>query len=201
MLEANDIPLRYWRSDDGSRGIEFLVDIDAHAAPIEVKAKRGSTASLNAILADPEIMADYKIGAGNVGRDGKKLTLPCTSRRFCSNRSQAAGDRGASANPLALRDSFRAPSYRERRKQRYPAEFRHHAKGNRSAMLQRGRSDGSARGEREARPFQAVPTRRRAFARRIVWQRAVRRRPLGAVCSREDGVLVVAVVAIRTSSA
>lgn len=76
MLEASGIPLRYWRSDDGSREIEFLVDIDAHAAPIEVKAKRGSTTSLNAILADPDVMAGYKIGAGNVGRDGKKLTLP-----------------------------------------------------------------------------------------------------------------------------
>jgi hypothetical protein len=44
--------------------------------PIEVKASRGSTASLNALLERDDITQGYKLVDGNVGRDGKKVTLP-----------------------------------------------------------------------------------------------------------------------------
>lgn len=43
---------------------------------LEVKASRGSTASLNALLERDDIVRGYKLTGGNVGQDGKKVTLP-----------------------------------------------------------------------------------------------------------------------------
>lgn len=76
MLAQKNIPLRYWMSQNAKHEIEFLVDGDASAIPIEVKAKRGVTASLNAVLAHDDIRLGYKLVDGNIGKDGKKVTLP-----------------------------------------------------------------------------------------------------------------------------
>ena len=76
MLAAQGVPLRYWTSTNGSHEIEFLGSRDARVEPIEVKASRGSTASLNALLARNDIAQGFKLVDGNVGRDGKKVTLP-----------------------------------------------------------------------------------------------------------------------------
>lgn len=76
MLAKKDIPLRYWISTDTKREIEFLVDHDATVVPVEVKAKRGATASLNSFLDREEVPLGYKLIDGNVGRSGKKITLP-----------------------------------------------------------------------------------------------------------------------------
>lgn len=46
MLAAQGVPLRYRTSANGSREIEFLGSRDARVEPVEVKASRGSTASL-----------------------------------------------------------------------------------------------------------------------------------------------------------
>ena len=46
------------------------------AEPIEAKASRGSTASLNAPLARDDMARGHKLAEGNVGRDGKKAALP-----------------------------------------------------------------------------------------------------------------------------
>ena len=75
-LAANSMPLRYWMSTGGNREIEFLGERDARVEPIEVKASRGSTASLNALLERDDIVRGYKLTSGNVGQDGKKVTLP-----------------------------------------------------------------------------------------------------------------------------
>ena len=63
-------------SSSGSVEIEFLAERDAAVVPIEVKASRGSTASLNALLARDDVKTGVKLIDGNVGRDGKKITLP-----------------------------------------------------------------------------------------------------------------------------
>lgn len=76
MLAAQHVPLHYWTSANGSHEIEFLGSRDARVEPIEVKASRGSTASLNALLEHDDIARGYKLVDGNVGRDGKKVTLP-----------------------------------------------------------------------------------------------------------------------------
>ncbi len=76
MFAKNGIPLHYWMSQNGSHEIEFLVDRDGGAVPVEVKARRGATASLNALLEREDVALGYKLIDGNIGRDGKKVTLP-----------------------------------------------------------------------------------------------------------------------------
>lgn len=75
-LAANGVPLRYWMSDNGNQEIEFLAERNACVEPVEVKASRGSTASLDAILARDDVKCGFKLIDGNVGRAGKKITLP-----------------------------------------------------------------------------------------------------------------------------
>ena len=77
MLAAKDLPLRFWRSERGDREIEFVLDgADVTVVPLEVKAGRGSTVSLNEFLARDDVRVGYKFLDGNVGRAGKKVSLP-----------------------------------------------------------------------------------------------------------------------------
>lgn len=76
-LASNGHDLRYWISSNGSREIEFLFDgPNATVVPVEVKSSRGSTVSLNELLARDDVERGYKLIDGNVGVDGKKITLP-----------------------------------------------------------------------------------------------------------------------------
>ena len=82
MLASLDVPLRFWRSNDSKHEIEFLVDRAGRIVPIEVKAGRGSTVSLNTMLERDDVALGYKLVDGNVGRDGKKVTLPLWMAMF-----------------------------------------------------------------------------------------------------------------------
>lgn len=82
MLASRGFALRYFKSQDSHCEIEFVVDHEGGVVPIEVKASRGSTASLNKVLEDPDIAVGYKLVDGNVGRDGKKITLPLYMAMF-----------------------------------------------------------------------------------------------------------------------
>lgn len=76
MLVKSGADLHYWINNKGNMEIEFLLDRDASVVPIEVKAKQGSTASLNAMLEQDNIEIGYKLSSGNIGVVGKKITLP-----------------------------------------------------------------------------------------------------------------------------
>lgn len=76
MLAARGIPLHYWKAQNSSHEIEFLVDRDGAVVPIEVKASRGSTASLDELLRRDDVKRGYKLIDGNLGITGKKVTLP-----------------------------------------------------------------------------------------------------------------------------
>lgn len=77
MLARAAYPLHYWMSKNGNREIEFLIQgSGATVLPIEVKAGRGSTISLNEMLEREDVPIGYKLIDGNIGRDGKKITLP-----------------------------------------------------------------------------------------------------------------------------
>ncbi len=76
ILLKKNIPLRYYCREDSSVEIEFLIERDSAVIPIEVKSKRGKTMSLDSMLKHDEIKIGYKFTVGNVGLDGKKLTLP-----------------------------------------------------------------------------------------------------------------------------
>lgn len=86
MLVARGVPLRYWTSSDSKHEIEFLADDEGSVVPIEVKAGRGSTASLNALLEREDVAVGYKLVDGNVGKDGKKITLPLYMAMFLFGR-------------------------------------------------------------------------------------------------------------------
>lgn len=82
MLAGNGVPLRYWMSKSGNREIEFLMECEGRVEPIEVKASRGSTVSLDAMLEREDVARGYKLIDGNAGRDGKKVTLPLYMATF-----------------------------------------------------------------------------------------------------------------------
>ena len=82
MLAQKGAVLRYWMSQNAKHEIEFLVDGDASVVPVEVKAGRGATASLDAVLEREDVRLGYKLVDGNVGRAGKKVTLPLYMAMF-----------------------------------------------------------------------------------------------------------------------
>lgn len=76
MLVKAGRDLYYWMNDKGNIEIEFLLEKEASVVPVEVKAKRGATASLNKLLEQDDMKYGYKLSAGNIGVSGKKITLP-----------------------------------------------------------------------------------------------------------------------------
>ena len=76
MLERKGIPLYYFKNEEGSREVEFMVERDGGIVPVEVKASNGSTLSLNEVLEKPQVSYGYKFVDGNIGVSGKKITLP-----------------------------------------------------------------------------------------------------------------------------
>ena len=76
VLIKRNIPLRYYSREDSSLEIEFLIEKDACVVPVEVKSKRGKTTSLDSILKHEDIRYGFKFSAGNVGKEGKKISLP-----------------------------------------------------------------------------------------------------------------------------
>lgn len=76
MLTMAGCDLHYWINDKGNIEIEFLLEKNARIVPVEVKAKRGATASLNRMLERDDISVGYKLSAANIGLSDKKVTLP-----------------------------------------------------------------------------------------------------------------------------
>ena len=82
MLTNNSWKPNYYLSEDGSKEIEFLISKEGSLLPIEVKASRGSTTSLNYFLRDDKINYGIKLSAGNIGFEDKKLSLPLYMAMF-----------------------------------------------------------------------------------------------------------------------
>ena len=76
MLERKNIPLYYFKTEKGTREVEFAMERDGGIVPVEVKSSNGATLSLNEILEMPQVPYGYKFVDGNVGVSGKKVTLP-----------------------------------------------------------------------------------------------------------------------------
>ena len=74
--------LYYYKRADSTLEIEFLLEKDAEVVPVEVKAKKGPTKSLNEILKDDNITAGYKLSNRNTGREDKKIILPLYMAMF-----------------------------------------------------------------------------------------------------------------------
>ena len=82
MLIKRGYKLNYYRSQDNSVEIEFLITDGAKVVPIEVKANNGSTISLNQILKKKDIPYGYKFIAGNMGVSNKKIVMPLYMAMF-----------------------------------------------------------------------------------------------------------------------
>ena len=82
MMSKRGYKLNYYRTDNGSVEIEFLITKDAQVIPIELKAGNGSTISLNTLLAKDDIPCGYKLISGNVGVNDKKIVLPLYMAMF-----------------------------------------------------------------------------------------------------------------------
>lgn len=76
ILERKGFPLYYYKTLDGSREVEFVIERDGGPVPLEVKARNGATVSLNDFLSKEMVPYGYKFVDGNVGVNGKKITLP-----------------------------------------------------------------------------------------------------------------------------
>jgi predicted AAA+ superfamily ATPase len=82
ILVKKDLKLNYYKADDSSQEIEFLLQGEGSVIPVEVKAGKGPTISLNNLLLDPDIKIGYKLISGNAGQEGKKVTLPLYMAMF-----------------------------------------------------------------------------------------------------------------------
>ena len=76
ILVRKGLPLYYYKTEDGAREIEFLLERDGGLVPVEVKASNGATVSLNEMLEHKTVPYGYKFVDGNVGVREKKITLP-----------------------------------------------------------------------------------------------------------------------------
>ena len=76
FLIKKNYPLRYFKRDDSSSEVEFLIEKDCSAVPIEVKAKKGDTSSLDSLLKKEGTLYGYKLTGRNAGISGKKRTIP-----------------------------------------------------------------------------------------------------------------------------
>ena len=76
FLVKKGYPLYYFKRDDSSSEVEFLIEKECSVVPIEVKSKKGSTSSLDTLLKKDDVELGYKIVDGNLGISEKKKTIP-----------------------------------------------------------------------------------------------------------------------------
>ena len=62
--------------------MEFLLENSDGVVPVEIKAGRTGTKSMNAILKDEHIRYGYKFASQNSGLKDKKYTLPLYMMMF-----------------------------------------------------------------------------------------------------------------------
>ena len=66
----------YYMPKSNMAEVDFVIEKDSSVVPVEVKAGNDATASFNRMLARPDVKFGYKFVNGNIGRSGKKITLP-----------------------------------------------------------------------------------------------------------------------------
>ena len=76
ILAKRGEELYYYKKEDSTLEIEFILERDCKLVPVEVKARKGSTRSLNELLKMDNIERGDKLTAQNTGVVEKKITLP-----------------------------------------------------------------------------------------------------------------------------
>ena len=76
ILHKKKYPLYFYKKDDSSVEIEFVLTHGTSPLPLEVKSKKGRSQSLNTVLMWKGIEKGYKFGMSNVGVVDNKITMP-----------------------------------------------------------------------------------------------------------------------------
>lgn len=76
ILSKRGEELYYYKKEDSTLELEFILERDCSIVPVEVKAKKGQTRSMNEVLKQKHIARGYKMTAQNTGVVDKKITLP-----------------------------------------------------------------------------------------------------------------------------
>ena len=76
MLIKRGYNLNYFKTQNSSTELEFLVEQNGEVVPIEVKAGNSSTVSLNNFITNYHPSVAYKLIDGNIGVSDGKITLP-----------------------------------------------------------------------------------------------------------------------------
>ena len=82
MLLARNRTPYYYKAEHNSQEIEFLLEENGAVVPVEVKAHRGKTVSLNAFQDQYHPPFAYKLVAGNAGEKDAKVTVPLYMAMF-----------------------------------------------------------------------------------------------------------------------
>lgn len=76
MLIKRGYTLNYYKTQNSSMEIEFIIEKDGEVVPVEVKAGNSSTASLNNFIETFNPSVSYKLIDGNIGDSNNRITLP-----------------------------------------------------------------------------------------------------------------------------
>lgn len=82
ILSKRKIETFYYKTDNNSQEIEFLLTKNSSIIPVEVKAGNGRTISLNNFIEEFNPPYAYKMIDGNIGVVDKKITLPLYMAMF-----------------------------------------------------------------------------------------------------------------------
>lgn len=78
-LKKQGYDLYFYKSDDNTIELDYLIRVKNNVVPIEIKSKRGKAKSLNAVIKDPDIKKvtyGFKFGDYNIGYSGNVATFP-----------------------------------------------------------------------------------------------------------------------------
>lgn len=76
ILSKRGYALYYYKTENSTQEIEFLITKGQSVIPVEVKSKNGATLSLNGYIEEYHPPFAYKLISGNVGVAETKITIP-----------------------------------------------------------------------------------------------------------------------------
>ena len=76
MLIKKGYDLYYYKTQNSSMEVEFIIEKDGGVVPVEVKAGNSATASLNSFITSFRPPIAYKLIDGNIGFAEGKMTIP-----------------------------------------------------------------------------------------------------------------------------
>lgn len=76
LIKSGYEDLFFYKNDDRTRELDFVIRVKNEIFPIEVKAKRGKAASLSKLMTNGEVNYAIKLSKNNIGFDGKMFTFP-----------------------------------------------------------------------------------------------------------------------------